>query len=147
MQPESPENSESVQTVGNDALSTRSCNIYESTYQRFMKWCGNKEITNYTESVLLKYFSYLTMEIKMKGATMWAHYSMLKSTLNTNHGVDTSKYLKLRAYLKMQNKNHVRKKSGVFTKEQYERFLSEAPDEKYLGMKVNFTHHINRYKF
>lgn len=144
---ESPEVSEGIRTVGTDTISAKSYNKYEASYQKFMKWCGEEQIEGYTENVLLTYFSYLTTKLEMKGATMWAHYSMLKSLLNIKHGVDIGKYLRVRAYIKRQNLHHVPKISATFTKEQYEKFLSEAPDEKYLVTKVNFNHmmKINRF--
>ncbi|XP_031355976.1 uncharacterized protein LOC116180226 isoform X2 [Photinus pyralis] len=72
----------------------------------------------------------------MKSSTMWSQYSMIKALLNLKHGLDISKYMKLRAYLKKQNEGYTPKKSKVFTKEQFEDFLNNAPDEQYLGIKV-----------
>ena len=62
---------------------------------------------------------------------MWSHYSMIKSLLSIRNGVDISRYLKLRAYLKKQNEGYTAKKSRVFTKENFEKFIFEAPDEIY----------------
>ncbi|KAK4886064.1 hypothetical protein RN001_002335 [Aquatica leii] len=60
---------------------------------------------------------------------------MLKSTLNLKHNVDISKYCKLIAYLKKQNVGYQPKKSSIFTKENIENFLKNAPFE-FLPHKV-----------
>lgn len=115
-------------------VQTKSDNIYETAYQKFLAWCKEKNSNDYSESVFLAYFSEIAT--KMKSSTMWSQYSMLKSLLNSRNGVDISKYLKLRAYLKKQNEGYIPTKSKVFTKEQFDKFIFEAWDEFYLGMKI-----------
>lgn len=72
----------------------------------------------------------------MKPSTLWSQYSMLRSTLDIKKGIDMSKYSKLRAFLKRQNEGYLPKKSRVFTKEQVDNFLNNAPDNLYLMQKV-----------
>jgi hypothetical protein len=50
--------------------------------------------------------------------------------------VDISKFLKLRAFLKKTSEGYTAKKSKVFTKDEFDKFLFEAPDKLYLGLKV-----------
>ncbi|XP_031327417.1 uncharacterized protein LOC116181409 isoform X2 [Photinus pyralis] len=125
-----------AKTATNDLIPTKSSRVYNHAYERFLTWCNEKNITNYSENVLLAYFCELATNLKMKSSTMWSQYSMIKALLNLKHGLDISKYMKLRAYLKKQNEGYTPKKSKVFTKEQFEDFLNNAPDEQYLGIKV-----------
>jgi hypothetical protein len=60
---------------------------------------------------------------------------MVKTTLNLKNGINIEKMSKLRASLKRQNDGYTPKKSRVLTKEQVDRFLNFAPDNKYLMMK------------
>ncbi|XP_008194853.1 uncharacterized protein LOC100142506 isoform X2 [Tribolium castaneum] len=61
---------------------------------------------------------------------------MLKTTIFVNENIDISKFVKLRAFLKRQNAGYKPKKSNTFSRERINQFLEEAPDEKYLLMKV-----------
>lgn len=122
----------------NYLLPTKSSIVYQAAYQKFIRWCDEKNVHNYSERALLEYFFELETKMKMKSSTMWSQYSMIRSLLNIKHGVDISKYLQLRAYLKKQNEGHVPKKSRGFTKEQFEQFLYEASDERCLGHKASW---------
>ncbi|KAF2881012.1 hypothetical protein ILUMI_25160 [Ignelater luminosus] len=93
---------------------SKSSTVYEAAYQRFIKWCTEKDINNYSEDVLLEYFSEMANNKKMKSSSLWSQYSMVKSLLN----------------------RYVPKKARVLTKDQLDKFLTDAPDEKYLGIKV-----------
>jgi hypothetical protein len=85
---------------------------------------------------MLAYFFYLKTEIKMKSSSLWSTYSMVRSLMNINHGIDISRFLKLRAFLKKQNECYTPKKSRVFTKKEFDKFLSDSSDQQYLGLKV-----------
>lgn len=61
---------------------------------------------------------------------------MIKSSALFKNGVDVSKYFKVKAYLKRKSQGYRPKKSKILTQEQVERFMNEAPDEKYLMVKV-----------
>ncbi|XP_050300116.1 uncharacterized protein LOC126738720 [Anthonomus grandis grandis] len=65
-----------------------------------MDYRTNKNVTSFSENVVMAYF--LELGSKMKYSTLWANYSMLKATLDIRHDVDISKYSKLRAFLKRQ---------------------------------------------
>lgn len=132
-----PEEAYTVKAITDKLLTinNKSTIVYEAAYQRFIKWCSEKNADTYSEDVLLEYFT--EMAITMKSSSVWSQYSMVKSLLHSKHDVDISKYLKLRAYLKKNNEGYIPKKARVLTKEQLDRFLSEAPDEKYLGIKVS----------
>jgi hypothetical protein len=57
---------------------------------------------------------------------------MVKKTLNLKNGINIEKMSKLRPFLKRQNDDYTPKKLRVLTKEQIERFMNFAPDNKYL---------------
>ncbi|XP_045466569.1 uncharacterized protein LOC123675267 [Harmonia axyridis] len=61
---------------------------------------------------------------------------MLKSVINIREDIDISKFPKLLAFLKRRNEGFKPKKSRILTSEQVDQFLREAPDDKYLMLKV-----------
>jgi hypothetical protein len=105
--------------------------------RRFLKWCVEKKVTVYSENVLLAYFSELAKN--MKSCSLWSHYSMINALLNIKKNVNITKYLKLRAFLKKQGEDYRPKKAKVLTKEQFDKFMFDASDEKYLTTKVKIT--------
>lgn len=107
---------------------------YEKTYDMFKKWLGEKK-SEITEKTLLAYFVQRNSKLKSPGS-LWAEYSMLKVTINLNNGIDISQFKKLLAFLKKKNIGHHPKKSKVFTREEMNKFLVEAPDETYIMMKA-----------
>ncbi|KAJ8976070.1 hypothetical protein NQ317_002545, partial [Molorchus minor] len=42
---------------------------YNSNYEKFLGWCAEKNFKNYSDNVLLAYFSYVAPEMKMKSST------------------------------------------------------------------------------
>lgn len=68
---------------------------------------------------------------------------MLKSTIQINENMDISQYKKLLAFLKRQNDTYEAKKSQVLTMENVTMFLKEAPDDKFLLMKVVLIFGLN----
>lgn len=68
---------------------------------------------------------------------------MLKSTIQINENIDISQYKKLLAFLKRQNDTYEAKKSKVLTMENVTMFLKEAPDDKFLLMKVVLIFGLN----
>ncbi|KAJ8980014.1 hypothetical protein NQ317_016470 [Molorchus minor] len=123
-------------------------NIYSGTevvllipkqYEAFQKWCRVQNVQKPTENALLVYFDEKSKVVC--SLTLWAHYSMLKSVINIRENVDISKFPKLLAFFeekKMRDLNQ--KKSNVLTIEQVDQFLREAPDDKYLFMKVSCSY-------
>lgn len=122
---------------------TKSRAVYHWAYERFVKWCEERTVKHYTESVLLAYFAHLVTSAKMKSSTLWSNYSMIKCMLNIKHGVDISQFTKLRAYLKKRGEGYRAKKSKVFSKSDFDKFMSEADDFIYLLHKVRYA---NKYE-
>ncbi|KAK4886540.1 hypothetical protein RN001_002811 [Aquatica leii] len=115
-------------------LPTKSANRYNDEYKKFIKWCNDNTIIEYSEVVLLAYFK--TKSETLKASTLWTTYSMLKSTLSIKHNINISKYSKLVAFLKRQNDLYQPKKSQIFTEKQIETFLQTASNEKFLLIKT-----------
>lgn len=107
---------------------------YERTYKFFKEWREAKKIA-VNEKSLLAYFVARSGHLKAPGS-LWAEYSMLKSTIFLYDAIDISKFATLIAYLKRKNIGYRPKKAKIFTKEDMEKFLNEAPDEQFLIQKV-----------
>lgn len=54
-----------------ELMPQKSRNIYMSQYERFMKWCSDKNVSKYTESVFLSYFFLTSIEYCLP----WGHLS------------------------------------------------------------------------
>lgn len=129
-----PELREAAESVTMNMLLVKSKDRYEKTYRAYRDWCNDKGVPNIgSENVILAYFAQLKKD--KKPSTLWAHYSMLRATLNIKDNIDISKNAKLIAFLKQQNIGYQPKKSSVFTKENMEKFLKNAPLE-FLPHKV-----------
>jgi len=108
--------------------------LYENTYDAFQKWKKQHKIDSSSERVLMAYFNDLSK--KFAPPTLWAKYSMLRTTLTVNDDINIREYNRLIAFLKQNSKGYHCKKSLVFQAEEIRKFLSEAPDEVYLVHKV-----------
>lgn len=108
---------------------------YENAFQVFKAWCNEKNYQQISEKVLLAYFVRRNEKLKSPGS-LWAEYSMLKSTIFLKDGIDISKFTTLIAYLKRKNVGYRPRKSKVFTSEDMYKFLKEFPDEAYLNVKL-----------
>ncbi|KAJ8977911.1 hypothetical protein NQ317_004907 [Molorchus minor] len=94
--------SEEIVEAANIAISnllpTKSTSLYDIAYNRFKKWCAEKNVQVYSENVLLAYFNKNAKNYK--SSTLWAQYSMVKSCLIIYDNIDISKFPKLIAFLK-----------------------------------------------
>lgn len=129
---DSPTGNLSASEAAHTHLKTQS--RYKQSYEVFTKWQESNGITSFDENVLLKYFVEASKSYKF--STLMSMYSMLKNTLSRNNNVDLSSYKELLAFLKEKSVGFEKKKFKVFTDEEVNRFLAEAPDEHYLAMKV-----------
>ncbi|XP_031355092.1 uncharacterized protein LOC116178061 isoform X3 [Photinus pyralis] len=117
-----------------DLLPEKSREVYEHSYARFMNWRETQNVNSFSEDVIIDYFSDLSASVKP--STLWSHYSMVRATVNIKHGIDIKEYTNLFPFLKSKSRGYQPTKSKAFTREQVNKFLSEAPDEKYLMTKV-----------
>lgn len=129
-----PDLTEIAHSAVETLIPAKSKKIYDFAYEKFLKWSQEHNVHNYSENVLLAYFSQLSQ--KIKSSSLWAQYSMIKAELNLKHNVQIDKYTKLIAFLKRQSEGYKPKKSRVFTKEQFDAFLHNAPNNMYLATKV-----------
>lgn len=117
---------------------------YEIAYNNFMKWKKGCKTKAFSENVIMVYFEELSKT--RKASTLWSIYSMLKSTINIKHGVDISKYPKLRALLKRKSEGYSARKAKTLTSDEINKFIKEAPDDKYLLTKVGFSSNIYTFQ-
>ncbi|KAG4074943.1 hypothetical protein HA402_009368 [Bradysia odoriphaga] len=103
-----------------DLLPSKSKDRYQQVYNNFQKW---KAVKN-------------AMGVKSAPSTLWAQYSMLKSTMKIYDSVDISKYASLIAYLKKKYKGHVPKKAKILTEQELRTFIETAPDVAWLDVKI-----------
>ena len=80
-------------------LPKKSKGKYEMVYEKFMSWCRDNGVHSFSENVFLAYFDNLKQKYKL--SSLWAFYSMLRSTINIKHNVNIENYPKLRAFLKI----------------------------------------------
>ncbi|KAJ8964693.1 hypothetical protein NQ317_001267, partial [Molorchus minor] len=105
---ESEEIVEAANIAISNLLPTKSRSLYDIAYNRFKKWCAEKNVQVYSENVLLAYFSENAKNYK--SSTLWAQYSMVK----TGDGYQAK----------------------ILTKSEIDRFLSSANDKEFLMIKV-----------
>lgn len=115
-------------------LPIKSKEKYDKEFKRFNDWRQAKGIRGVDENIILAYFANLRKNFKI--SSLWSKYSMVRSTLSLYEGVDISKFSKVIAYLKAEGRTYTPKKAKVFEKNDIEKFLTDAPDNKYLMMKV-----------
>lgn len=129
-----PETSNTPKIINENLLPSKSKQRYIATYDSFVQWKINKKANTFSEDVFLAYFGELAE--KYKPSSLWAIYSMLKTTLMTKHCVNIKNYANLMAFLRKKSDGFISKKSKVLSAEHVEKFLNDAPDAKYLATKV-----------
>jgi len=135
---------ESARNVTLNLLPQKSKTRYEKEYSVFIKWClANKAGSSYSENIVLTYLAEIGKS--KKSSTLWSIYSMLRTTLLIKHDIDISKYTKVIAFLKRQSVGYKAKKSEIFKREEINKFLLEAPDDRYLMIKVICSTLYTRY--
>lgn len=123
----------------NDLLPSRSKSRYEKVFDDFTKWKKSKNATSNSERVCVAYFKEM-IDSQKKPTTLWAHYSMLKSTLKIFASINIESYAKLTAMLKKNAHGYVPKKAKTFNEIEVQQFLENAPDVLWLDVKV--THNL-----
>lgn len=130
-----PQLKETAKILIDNLLPQKSIKKYNKTYDDFLQWKSEKNAASFSETVLLAYFSEKAQ--KYKPSTLWSIYSMLKSTILTRNDINIQEYKKLTAFLKRKSEGFRSKKSKVLNTKDVYSFLQNAPDDKYLLMKVS----------
>lgn len=126
--------------AGNILIPEKSRDQYLRTYDAFKKWQQENDCKLFSERVFLAYFN--EKSNVWKPSSMWAHYSMLRSTMFLNHHIDLKDYKDLNAFLRVAAKGFKSKKATMFTTEEIKQFFREAPDQQYLASKVKIKENI-----
>ncbi|KAK9695456.1 hypothetical protein QE152_g32564 [Popillia japonica] len=128
-----PDIEEALMEAEERLLPQKSRLIYEREYQSFKKWESTNKITGMSEKVLLAYFSEKSKQVKP--SSLWSYYSMLKRTLLIIQNFDISKFGKLINLMKNLSDGYKGKKFIILEADDI-KFLTQAPDDVYLFMKV-----------
>lgn len=78
-----------------------------------------------------------------KPSTLWTEYSMLNYSLMVDKNINIKEFRELAQLLKELSFGYESKKSKVFSMAQILKFLNEAPDDRYLMMKVTVRNAAN----
>lgn len=133
---------QTAQSTIENLLPQKSRERYINVYNKFMDWKTKNRAKSFSEITILAYLTEMSHTHKL--STLWGIYSMLKTTLNMNNNININSYKKVISFLKRQSQSFQFKKSKVLTSEEIRKFLNEAPDYKYLDLKVNIK--IQTYK-
>lgn len=118
----------------NNTLPARSIKKYAVAYHNFCEWQKLNGTDSIDEKVIMGYMQDLSE--KYAPTTLWSIYSMLKRMIINILNFNISSYSQLIDFLKNNAVGYQGKKSEVFTPEQINTFMTTAPDDKYLIMKV-----------
>ncbi|XP_044260438.1 uncharacterized protein LOC123008614 [Tribolium madens] len=110
--------------------------LCEKEYNCFCNWRNKKNARGVDEKIILAYISERSKTVK--SSSLWSYHSQLKKMLLVKENVDINRFHKVKAFLKQHSVGHRAKKSKVFTREELERFLDTAPDDKFLLLKPHF---------
>lgn len=86
-----------AEKVAQNLLPVKSKEKYEVAYEKFMEWRKTQRTNSFAEPVLLAYFDELSE--KMKPSSLWATYSMLRSTIHARHDINIYDYAPLIQFL------------------------------------------------
>ena len=75
-----PDILETANTAVNNLIPKKSKKQYENAYKEFKSWCMKNKANKISENILLAFFEEKSKSVK--SSTLWALYSMIKTTLN-----------------------------------------------------------------
>ena len=122
-----------------ESLPKKSRLLYETAYKDFKIWKNTKKTKpnlkiSSSERVLLAYAKELSE--RYKPSSLWSKLSMIGALMHAEENIDIKDYKKLRAFLRQNSRGFKSVKSKVLTKDDIKNFLSTAPNQEYLGLKV-----------
>lgn len=107
---------------------------YEVSYVHFKNWCKKQGAKEITENVLLAYFAERSEHLK--SSSLYSEYSKIKTSLAVRKEANIAVFTKVTQFLKNKSIGFCSEKSRTFSRSQMNAFLAEAPDDKFLMMKV-----------
>lgn len=110
---------------------------YKAAYDHFIDWKRERNTVAWNESIFLDYFRELIG--KVKPPTLYARFSMLKSTIFMNDNVDIGPYKELTTLIKNASKGYKSIEPKALTNDEIHKFLKDAPNYCYLAVKVFFN--------
>lgn len=117
-----------------EVIPEKSKDNYEKVYHAYEEWKIRKGITVTCEKVLLAYFK--EQSEKYKPTTLWSQFSKLKCMINLKEKINVDKFAEMSAFLRQKSRGYNPKKSKVFSSQQIQNFLENAPNEHDLDKKV-----------
>ena len=128
-----PEIQKAAATAVELLLPTKSRDVYENASFDFTAWKSSKNIASFSERVFLAYFQTLPHS---KTSTLWSLYSKLNAILKVRHNLNIENFYQLKRFLKEHGENYTLKLAKIFSANEIENFLTNAPDCQYSAMKV-----------
>ncbi|CAG9831548.1 unnamed protein product, partial [Diabrotica balteata] len=112
---------------------------YQVAYKKFTDWQKEKNYEEINEEVLRAYFDEFLKKCQIP--TVWKQYSILCTALNTYKGMNIINYMGLKKFLTEKYQRYKisrvpNPKCKVFTSDEINKFIKEAPDSDYLLAKV-----------
>ena len=104
MESETLDIQESAQQMSQELLSAKS-RQHNISYNKFLDWCNVKKVAGkFAEDIVLAYFE--EKAPIWKSSTLWAHVSIIKSSLHMKRNTDIEKYYKVFAFLKRKSEKY-----------------------------------------
>lgn len=127
-----------AQEILNDINPVESKKRYEDHWKKFVEYSGmDSNMREPLEEDFLQYFDHLKRVKEYAASTMWSVYSMLNKTYQLKYGKKMQSFPRLQFLLKSFEKGYIRKTANVFTKNEIENFLNDAPNTgEYIHMKA-----------
>lgn len=129
-------NDQEIQQLANEfseqILPSNSSDLYEKRFDHFLQFVQNNEIN---ETIIKAYFTFIN---RYQPSTLLSIYSILKKLLLLRKNLDITKYPSILDVLKNKLRNHKKKQALTFSTDQIDKFLCEAPDDRYLVKKLVF---------
>ena len=113
---------------------------YMQTYRVYQNWRTENELSGPTnEKQLFVYLSHmLTSEKWVSPGTFWTKFSMLRSTILSQEGLNiktTGMNATIQTWLKTLAQKHRLKQANMFTKEEVRRYLEDSP-KSFVDLKL-----------
>ena len=126
-----------TQQVIENINSLKSKTRYDDQWEDFLNFCNLEEKQKPEDENFILYFNHLKTEKEFASSSLWAKYSMMNYKMQAIHRIKLQSYPRLTALMKSFGQGYVRKAAGVFTSQEIENFIKEAPDnDEFIYMKT-----------